>query len=131
MPSFLSLLAAALLGAGSTHSAVPAHFQIEIIPAKAGFTAHCATGCRWTSLSFDCASDCNTVIDQMGVYTSATTKQSDASFAFHFHLTAKGWALESLGGTAWKSLSWDGGRRYGAQVDEFGVGGIPASGAGH
>jgi hypothetical protein len=99
-------------------------FRLELTPTATGYRAVCETGCRWESLSFDCAADCHAVIDANGVYPQATTKQGEAEFAFHLQRIGSGWRAESLGGTGWLSLGWScGAAGCAARVTDHGVSG--------
>ena len=107
------------------------HFHLVVARTPAGYRLDCQTGCHWTTLSFGCDSACNAVVDDRGVAAGVTAPQaSDTRWAFHFHRTPSGWAAESLGGTAWKSLAWDcTPNECAATLDEQGVSG-PASAPG-
>jgi len=109
---------------------VPAsHFQIAFTRTSNGYAAECAAGCKWTSLSFTCAGECDAVIDDSGVEVGAVTTAGDHAFAFHFHRTSEGFELASLGGTAWVGLSWSCGvLPCAAHVDESGVKGSAVGG---
>jgi hypothetical protein len=124
------VLAACVAIAGSTACAAAQSqtggdiFQLELTPTASGYTARCASGCSWQTLSFACAEDCHAVIDANGVYPLATTKQGSAAFAFQLHRMADGWQMESLGGTHWRSLGWGcGAIGCTARVTESGVSG--------
>ena len=107
----------------------PSHFQIAFTRTASGYEAECSSGCKWISLSFSCVAECNAVIDDSGVEVGAATKAGDPAFAFHFHRTAEGFQLVSLGGTHWEGLSWScGALPCVAHVDEGGVSGSAVGG---
>lgn len=102
----------------------PAHFQMVIARAGTGFTAECATGCRWRTLAFDCGADCRVVIDESGVSMNTAPSLDGHEFAFEFQRTTDGWTLKSLRGTNWLTLSRGCGLLpCSARVDESGVSG--------
>ena len=125
---------ALLLAAGVAFAAVPAvshapvpvaptHFQLVITPDGDGYSATCAAGCTWHTLGFSCSGECRVVIDNGGVHINSAAETYAPTFAFTFRPVAKGWQLESLAGTAWRSLGWRCGflGACSAEVDETGV----------
>lgn len=121
---FLTLLMAA------TPAPPPAsHFRIAFTRTTAGYTAECASGCKWTALAFECGDECTALIDESGVRIGTEAKIGDPVFAFRFHRTADGFRLVSLGGTGWTDLSWGCGVfSCTAHVDESGVSGSAVGG---
>ena len=112
-----------------TGPAPNAHFQIAFRRTASGYDAECASGCRWTALSFECGDTCRAVIDEGGVRVGAETKDGDPVFAFRFQRTATGFELTSLGGTGWEDLAWSCGLLpCTAHVDERSVSGSAVGG---
>ena len=68
------------------------------------WSAHCATGCRWTGGRVTCREACAVIVDDEGIVTAQSGRRSSEKFAFLVEPTSKGWSARAYVGTAWESL---------------------------
>ena len=106
----------------------PDPFALILERTDSEWSATCEAGCRWQTLTFECSSDCDMVLDQTGVFIGSMPEQL-TGFAFSIEPTPDGWEARSLQGTRWLSLTWScGPGPCSARVDEGGVSSIAAAG---
>ena len=94
---------------GAARPSDPAHFSMTLMRENDTWRATCETGCSWTALSAHKAwfQSQRVQIDNSGVYTSATTPDPAATFAFLVTTDgSRGWKARSLRGTSWQELSF-------------------------
>lgn len=87
-----------------------AKFEIEVVSMYPKIELKSIKGCNWETLSFTAKSYQTFVIDQTGVSflkTPYSTAFNKSSFAFKASRAEGGLKMESIKGTAWKSLSFD------------------------
>ena len=99
----------------------PASFSMKIERTDNGITAQCTKGCRWTSVSADCAG-CVHRIDATGIGPASKVEDPEVVFAFNLQEFEGKLVATSIKGTAWTKLSWSCGRALcSARLDETGV----------
>ena len=99
----------------------PASFSMKIERTDSGITAQCTKGCRWTSVSADCA-ECVHRIDATGIGPASKVEDPQVVFAFNLQEFEGKLVATSIKGTAWTKLSWSCGRALcSARLDETGV----------
>jgi|SRR5690242_5433755 len=114
------------IGACDHHKTSPqppalSSFSMTIEPTDSGITAKCTKGCRWTSVSANCAG-CIHRIDAAGIGPVLKVDDPEISFAFNLQEFDGKLVATRVKGTAWTKLSWSCGRTAcAAQVDETGV----------
>ena len=103
-------------------AAEPVAFSIVLTTTANGWEAQCDSGCRWTALSFACATACPAIVDANGVFTLETPGRQESPFSIVLHHSSSGVNATSRGGTAWTSLTWGCGRLpCRARVNRLGV----------
>jgi hypothetical protein len=99
----------------------PASFSMRIERTDNRIAAQCTKGCRWISVSADCAG-CVHRIDASGIGSASTAEDPEVFFAFNLQEFEGKLVATSIKGTAWTKLSWSCGRAScSARVDETGV----------
>lgn len=112
----LVALLALFSGLGACHKqtisntvGTPASFSMTIDRTDNGITAHCTQGCRWTSVTADCAG-CVHRIDATGIGPTSQANDPEVAFAFDVQELEGKLVATSIKGTAWTKLSWTCGR---------------------
>jgi hypothetical protein len=99
----------------------PASFSMRIDRTDKGIAAQCTQGCRWTSVTADCAG-CVHRIDATGIGPASQVEDPETSFAFNVQDFDGKLVATSIKGTAWTKLSWSCSRALcSAHIDESGV----------
>ena len=118
---------AVFAGLGACHqqtiskTIAPASFSMRIERTDKGIAAQCTQGCRWTSVTADCAG-CVHRIDATGIGPASQVEDPEISFAFNVQEFEGKLVATSIKGTAWTKLSWSCGRALcSARIDESGV----------
>lgn len=83
----------------------PASFSMRIERTENGIAAQCSEGCRWTSVTADCAG-CVHRIDATGIGPASKLDDPEVSFAFNLQEFEGKLVATSIKGTAWTKLSW-------------------------
>jgi len=98
-----------------------ASFSIKIERTDQGIAAQCTQGCRWTSVTANCAG-CVHRIDATGIGPASQVEDPEVAFAFNVQELEGKLVATSIKGTAWTKLSWSCGHALcSAHIDESGV----------
>lgn len=85
-------------------------FYIAVEKTDTGVTMKCLKGCAWTDLSFSVNGKKAQSVDQHGMFSDASQRQTpDAKFLdFEFSITRENdtYILKGLKGTSWQALSF-------------------------
>ena len=117
-----------LLGAATP--AEPVHFSMVLAREGRTWRATCESGCAWTAVSASKPwyQRARVLIDNAGIYPSATSAEETATFAFVVAPDGeRGWKATSLRGTGWTSIGFTCGTDTGscrARLTETSVEGI-------
>jgi hypothetical protein len=88
-----------------TNRITPASFSLSIERTDKGIAAQCTEGCRWISVTADCAG-CVHRIDAAGIGSASQIVDPEISFAFNVQEFEGKLVATSIKGTAWRELSW-------------------------
>ncbi len=112
MKAFRLVVALAVFAAvaGCRHQSVvrevpPSSFSLKIERTDKGIAAQCIEGCRWNTLTVDCAA-CVHRIDAAGVGPAWKAGDPAVTFAFNLQEFEGKFVATSIKGTAWTKLSW-------------------------
>ena len=86
-------------------TATPTPFSLTLEHRGNTWSAHCATGCKWTEGSMTCRETCAVIVDDEGMVTAQSGRRASEKFAFLAEPTGKGWSAKAYVGTAWESVS--------------------------
>ena len=104
-----------------SRTVAPVSFSMTIERTDNGITAQCTRGCRWTSVTADCAG-CVHRIDATGIGPASKVEDPEVVFAFNLQEIKGKLVATSIKGTAWTKLSWSCGPALcSARLDETGV----------
>jgi hypothetical protein len=104
-----------------SNTVTPASFSMTIERTDSGIAAQCSKGCRWTSVTADCAG-CVHRIDATGIGQGSSAEDPEVLFAFNLQESEGKLVATTIKGTAWTKLSWSCGRAFcSARLDETGV----------
>ena len=99
----------------------PASFSLSIERTDKGIAAQCTQGCRWISVTANCAG-CVHRIDAAGIGAPSQVEDPEVSFAFDVQELEGQLVATSIKGTAWTRLSWTCAQpSCSARIDGFGV----------
>ena len=80
------------------------HFSLLLEHSKAGWAAHCESGCSWKDITMRCT-NCKVTVDADGIHDGNPPLKS-RGFAFVLD-DRNGLSAHGLRGVRWLDLSWD------------------------